>query len=127
MNKFVKKKKWLQQLSKVQLKAAIRQKLEREIFYSEYFEEPEIWFSVTVENHNGEKHTMKLLNRQGKRNDSFHIALDDIPVYYNKFDNLVLNQTRSPLILGFSDAMRFMAKQFKRHQSLRVLDNESNI
>ena len=127
MNKFAKKKKWLQQLSKIQLEAAIRQKLEREIFYPEYFKEPEIWFSVTVENHNGEKHTMKLLNRQGKRNDSFHIAFDNIPIYYNRSGNLVLNQTRAPLILGFSDALRFMAKQFKRHQSLRALNNESNI
>ena len=127
MNKFTKKKKWLQRLSKIQLEAAIRKKLEAKIVYPEYFEEPEVWFSVTVENHAGQKHIMTLLNRQGKRNDSFHVAFDSMPIYYNKSDRLVLNQTRAPLILGFSDALRFMAKQFKRNQSIRTLDDESNI
>jgi len=57
---------------------------------------------------------LTLLNRQGKRNDSYHIAVNGAPLYYNKNGILVLSATRQPLVLGFSDALRFWAIQFPR-------------
>ena len=119
MHVFHKNNNWLQQLSKRQLQAALTLKLEREVSYPEYFEEPEVWYTHTTKNWKGNECTLTLLNRQGKRNDSYHIAVDGIQVYFNKSGKLVLNQTRWPLVLGLSDAMRFWAKQFPRISGLK--------
>lgn len=84
------------------------------MFYPEGFEEPNIWYTHETINWLGKKMTMTLLNRQGKRNDSYNIAVNGVQIYFNKKGKLVLNETRWPLTLGFSDAMRFWAKQFPR-------------
>jgi len=114
MTGYMKKFKWLQQLSKVKIDAAIRHKLEYDVYYPDPFTEPDEWYKITVENHLGEKKVLTLLNRKGKRNDSYYLAMEGIQIFFNRFGNLVLNQTRWPLIMGFSDAMRFMAKQFPK-------------
>jgi hypothetical protein len=88
--------------------------MEREVYYPESFKAPEIWYTHTTEDWKGNKKVLTLLDRQGERNDSYHIAVNGHRVYYNKFGKLVLNETRWPLILGFSDAMRFWAKQYPR-------------
>ncbi len=119
MRKYYKNNNWLQLLSKVQLAKQIALKLEREVLYPEYFKEPEIWYTHTTKDWKGNEHTLALLNRQGKRNDSYNIAFDGVQVYFNRFGSLVLNETRYPLVLGFSDAMRFMAKQFPRISKAR--------
>jgi hypothetical protein len=66
--------------------------------------------------------TLRLLNREGKRNDSYNIEVNGDRVYFNKKGNLVLNQTRWPLILGFYESMLFWAKQFHRISSIRRTD-----
>lgn len=114
MKRFHKSNNWLQRLSKVQLAKKIALKLERDILYPKYFDEPEIWYTHITKDWKGNKHTLTLLNRHGKRNDSYYIAFDGVQIYFNKKGHLVMNETRWPLILGFSDAMRFMAKQFPR-------------
>ena len=107
-------KKYLQALSKRQLEAAERQRMAREVYYPEAFDEPEVWYTVTVESFTGEKVTMKLLNREGKRRDSYHIEVNGSQVYWNKAGKLVINATRLPLVIGISDAFRFLAKHFPR-------------
>lgn len=86
----------------------------REMFYPEAFEEPDIWYIHETTDWLGRKMTMTLLNRQGKRNDSYNIAVNGVQLYYNRKDKLVFNETPWPLILGISDAMRFWAVQFPR-------------
>ena len=51
MNKFVKQKKYLQMISKRQLEAKERQRLEREVYYSEEFIEPDVWYTHIIEDH----------------------------------------------------------------------------
>lgn len=114
MNKFIKQKKYLQAISKRQLEVKERQRLERKVYYPEEFIEPDVWYIHTIKDHHGKEHTMRLLNREGKRNDSYHVEFNGNKVYFNKLGNLVLNQTRWPLILGFYNSMMFFAKQFPK-------------
>ena len=114
MNKFIKQKKYLQVISNREHEAKARQRLEREIHYPEPFDGPDVWYTHTIKDHLGKEYTMRLLNREGKRNDSYHVEFNGDRVYFNKFGNLVLNQTRWPLILGFYNSMMFFAKQFTK-------------
>lgn len=114
MNKFIKQKNHLQIISKRELEAKEQQRLEREMFYPEPFIEPDVWYTHTIKDHYGKEYTMRLLNREGKRNDSYHVEFNGSKVYFNKFGSLVLNQTRWPLILGFYNSMMFFAKQFPK-------------
>jgi hypothetical protein len=114
MDKYNKKFNYLQRLSKRQLEAADRARMSREIYYPELFIEPDIWYTNTLSDSFGKQHIMRLLNREGKRNDSYIVEYMGHVVYVNRFGNLVLNETRQPLILGLAEAMRFMAKQFPR-------------
>lgn len=114
MNKFIKQKKYLQMISQRQHDAASRRKLDIEMFYPEPFIEPEVWYTHRIKDHHGKEYTMRLLNREGKRNDSYHVEFNGDRVYFNKFGSLVLNQTRWPLVLGFYNAMMFFAKQFPK-------------
>jgi hypothetical protein len=114
MNTFIKQKKYLQAISKRQHEAARRRKLDIEIFYPEPFDEPNVWYTHIIKDHHNKEHIMRLLNRKGKRNDSYYVEWDGDRVYFNKFGNLVLNQTRWPLILGFHNALLFLSKQFPK-------------
>lgn len=114
MNNFIKQKKYLQMISQVEHEKARKRKLEREMFYPELFVEPDAWYTHSIKDHRGKEYTMRLLNREGERNDSYNIEFNGDRVYFNKFGNLVLNQTRKPLYLGFYNAMMFFAKQFPR-------------
>jgi hypothetical protein len=114
MTQYTKKFNYLQRLSKRQLEAADRARLEREIYYPELFVEPDVWYENTLKDRFGKEHTMRLLNREGERNDSYIVEYMGHIVYVNRFGRLVLNETRKPLVLGLSESMRFMAKQFPR-------------
>jgi len=114
MNRYQKKFNYLQRLSDRQLEAAERIRMSRDIHYPELFEAPEVWYTHTTKDWRGIEKTLTLLNRQGKRNDSYHIAVNGVQVFFNKTGKFVLNETKWPLILGFSDAMRFWAMQFPR-------------
>ena len=112
MTNYNKKFNYLQRISKVKLEAALRAKLEREIIYPP--EKVPVEFEIKTSCNDGEEHTLSLIYK-GKA-DSFYIAFDGCRLYYNRLGNLVLNQTRWPLILGLSDAHRFLAKQIIRRR-----------
>ena len=114
MTNFSNNKRYLQALSLKQLKAAEKQRLEREVYYPEAIEELEEWYKITVEDHLGNKTVMRLLNRENKRNDSYFVEMNGCKVHWNKSKSLVINATRDPLILGMSEGFRFLAKHFKR-------------
>jgi len=120
MNNFIKQKKHLQRISQVKLNAARRRKLDIEMHYPELLVEPDVWYTHPVIDHHGNKVTMRLLNRPGKRCDSYFIEFQGSQVYFNRFGNMVLNQTRWPLILGFYDSLMFFAKQFTKISGKRV-------
>lgn len=103
--------KYLQRISIIKLKAAQRAKLEREVIYPPDKVEVSGEIRTTV---NGEEHILSLIYRG--RADSFYIAFDGIRLYFNRGGHLVMNQTRWPLILGLSDAHRFMGKQIIRRR-----------
>jgi hypothetical protein len=103
--------KYLQRISLVKLEAAKRAKLEREVHYPPEKIEVSGEIKTTI---NGEEHILSLIYYG--RSDSFLIAFDGIRLYYNKVGKLVLNVTSRPLILGLSDAHRFMGKQIIRRQ-----------
>ena len=111
MINYNKKFKYLQLVSKVKLEATKRAKLEREIFYPPERIEVSGEISTTI---NGETHTLSLIYRG--RADSFYIAFDGCRLYYNKRGKLVFNITPRPLILGISDAHRFLGKQIIRRR-----------
>ena len=111
MRNYNKKFNYLQLLSKKQLEAAKRAKLEREVYYPPERIKVEGEISTTV---NGETHTVSLIYKG--RADSFYIAFDGCQLYYSRFGNLVFNVTRWPLILGVSDAHRFLGKQIIRRR-----------
>ena len=111
MRNYNKKFKYLQLISKVKLEAALRAKLEREVYYPPERVEVSGEISTTL---NGEKHTVSLIYRG--QADSFYIAFDGCRLYYNRFGNLVFNVTPRPLILGLSDAHRFLGKQIIRRR-----------
>lgn len=102
---------YLQLISKVKLEAALKAKLEREVHYPPERIGIEGEISTTV---NGTTHTLSLIFRG--RADSFYIAFDGCRLYYNRFGSLVFNVTRWPLILGLSDAHRFLGKQIIRRR-----------
>lgn len=111
MNNYNKKFKYLQLISKVKLEAARRAKLDQEVHYPPERVKVGGEISTTV---NGETHTLSLIYRG--RADSFYIAFDECRLYYNRFGKLVFNVTRWPLILGMSDAHRFLGKQIIRRR-----------
>ena len=111
MTNYNKKFKYLQLISKVKLEAALRAKLEREVYYPPERIEVSGEISTTI---NDKKHTVSLIWRG--RADSFYIAFDGCRLYYNRFGNLVFNVTRWPLTLGLSDAHRFLGKQIIRRR-----------
>lgn len=111
MTNYNRKFKYLQLLSKVKLEAAQRSKLEREAFYPPDKIEVSGEISTTI---NGKTHTLSLIYKG--RADSFYIAFDGCRLYYNRFGKLVFNVTRWPLILGLSDAHRFLGKQITRRR-----------
>lgn len=111
MRNYNKKFNYLQLLSKKQLEASLRAKLEREVHYPPERVRVEGEISTTV---NGRTHAVSLVYRG--RADSFYIAFDGCRLYYNKFGRLVFNVTRWPLILGLSDAHRFLGKQIIRRR-----------
>jgi hypothetical protein len=121
MRQFYKNNNWLQRLSKVQLARKEEERLENKVLYPEYFKEPDVWYTHTTKDWRGNKLILTLLNRQGERNDSYNIAVNGIQIYFNKKGKLVMNETRWPLVLGFSDSMRFWAKQFIRISSVRMM------
>jgi hypothetical protein len=112
MTGYNKKFNYLQRISKVKLKAALRAKLEHEVYYPP--DKVKVEFKIKTTCNNGEEHTLLLIYKG--RADSFYIAFDGCRLYYNRFGNLVFNQTRWPLILGLSDAHRFMGKQIIRRR-----------
>lgn len=103
--------KYLQRISLVKLEAAKRAKMEREVYYPPDKVEVLGEIKTTI---NGEEHILSLIHYG--RADSFLIAFDGIRLYYNKIGKLVLNATSRPLILGLSDAHRFMGKQIVRRR-----------
>lgn len=103
--------KHLQRISTIKLKAAQRAKLEREIIYPPDKIEVSGDIRTTI---NGEEHILSLIYRG--RADSFYISFDGIRLYFNRAGKLVMNPTRWPLILGLSDAHRFMGKQIIRRR-----------
>ena len=111
MRNYNKKFKYLQLISKVKLEAALRAKLEREVYYPPKRIKVGGEISTTV---NGKTHTVSLIYKG--RADSFYIAFDGCRLYYNRFGSLVFNVTRWPLILGLSDAHRFLGKQIIRRR-----------
>ena len=106
-----KHREYLQRLSKVQLEAADRQRMEREVYYPPDKIEVSGRIETTI---NDETYTLGLIDYG--RADSFYIAFKGHQIYYNRAGNLVLNQTREPLKLGLSDAHRFLAKQVIRRR-----------
>jgi hypothetical protein len=114
MHKFIKQKKYLQLISQIEHEAARRRKLDRKMYYPEILIEPEAWYTHSIEDSFGKVYTMRLLNRPGERNDSYFVEFNGDRVYFNRFGNMVLNQTRVPLILGFYNSMMFFAKQFPK-------------
>ena len=102
---------YLQLLSKKQLEAADRQRMEREVYYPPDKIEVSGKIETTI---NGETYTLDLIYYG--RADSFYIAFKGHRIYYNQAKKLVLNQTREPLVLGLSDAHRFLAKQVTRRR-----------
>lgn len=111
MTNYNKNFKYLQRISLVKLEAAKRAKLEREAFYS-----PEkVPVSGTIETTiNETSHSLSLIYKG--QADSFYIAFDGVQLFYNRRGKLVLNSTPYPLILGLSDAHRFMGKQIVRRR-----------
>lgn len=112
MANYNKKFNYMQRISKVKLKAALGAKLEREVYYPPA--KVPVEFEIKTTCSGGEEHTLSLIYKG--RADSFYIAFDGVQLYYNRFGNLVFNQTRWPLILGLSDAHRFMGKQIIRRR-----------
>jgi len=112
-SKFTKKREDLQRLSKKQLEAAGRQRMEREVYYPPERVEVSGKIETTI---NGEIYTLSLIYYGPA--DSFHIVYNGHQIYWNRAHKLVLNQTREPLKLGLSDAHRFLAKQVirRRHE-----------
>ena len=110
-----KQREYLQRLSNVQLEAADRQRMEREVYYSPEKEEVLGKIETTI---NDATYTLDLIYYG--RADSFHIAFEGHQIYWNRSHKLVLNQTREPLMLGLSDAHRFLAKQVIRRKHLTV-------
>jgi hypothetical protein len=111
MTSYNKKFKYLQRISQVKLEAAQRARMEREVFYPPERIEISGEISTTI---NGEAHTVSLIYKG--RADSFYIAFDGYRLYYNRYGSLVFNVTRWPLILGLSDAHRFLGKQIIRRR-----------
>lgn len=107
-----KHREYLQRLSKKQLEAAYRQRMEREIYYP--LEKIEV--SGEIKTTINDKAYILSLIYYG-RADSFYIAFEGHRIYYNRTGKLVLNQTREPLKLGLSDAHRFLAKQVIRRKN----------
>ena len=101
----------MQRISKVKLEGALRAKLEREVHYPPEKIEVSGILSTTI---NGETHTLSLIFKG--RADSFYVAFDGVQLYYNKRGKLVCNVTPRPLILGVSDAHRFLGKQIIRRR-----------
>lgn len=108
-SKFTKQREYLQRLSKKQLEAAGRARMEREVHYPPSKAGVSGKIETTI---NDIKYTLSLIYYG--RDDSFHIAFNGHRIYWNRAHKLVLNQTREPLILGLSDAHRFLAKQVIR-------------
>jgi hypothetical protein len=111
MNSYSRKFNYMQRISKVKLEAAQRSKLEREIFYPPDKIKVSGEISTII---NGKTHTVSLIYKG--RADSFYIAFDGCRLYYNRQGNLVFNETRCPLVLGLSDAHRFLGKQIVRRR-----------
>lgn len=95
----------------MKLEAARRAKIEREVIYPPDKIEVSGKIRTTI---NGEEHILSLIYKG--RADSFYIAFDGIRLYFNKVGKLVMNTTPRPLILGLSDAHRFMGKQIIRRR-----------
>jgi hypothetical protein len=106
-----KQREYLQRLSKKQLEAAQRAKMECEVYYPPERLEISGKIETTI---NDEIYTLSLIYYG--RADSFHIAFNGHQIYWNRAHALVLNQTREPLKLGLSDAHRFLAKQVIRRR-----------
>lgn len=111
MTSYNKRFQYLQRISKVKLEAALRSKLRREILYPPDKMEVSGEISTTI---NDETHTLSLIYKG--RADSFYIAFDGVQLFYNRRGKMVLNQTPYPVILGLSDAHRFMGKQIIRRR-----------
>ena len=112
MTGYNKKFKYLQRISKVKLEGALKAKLEREVIYPP--DKAKVEFEIKTSCNDGEEHILSLIYKG--RADSFYIAFNGCQLYYNRSGNLVFNQTRWPLILGLSDAHRFMSKQIIRRR-----------
>ena len=104
-----KQREYLQRLSKVQLEAADRQRMECGVYYPPDKVEVSGKIETII---NDATYTLGLIYYG--RDDSFYITFKGHQIYYNRAGKLVLNQTREPLKLGLSDAHRFLAKQVIR-------------
>ena len=106
-----KQREYLQRLSKKQLEAADKARMEREVYYPPDKIPVEGTIETTI---NDVKYTLYLIYYG--RADSFYIAYKGHRIYWNRAHKLVFNQTREPLKLGLSDAHRFLAKQVIRRR-----------
>lgn len=116
MSRYIKHSNYLKQLSQRQHKAKDIIRLNKEIVYPEDIDFKHIRMIIaarTFDQHGGSHHYLELLHRQ-ERPDSFEISFDGVPLFHNKHNNIVVNETRHPLVMGQSEAFRFLSKHFFR-------------